>query len=262
MYGMLLNSADPGVGRHRVGPDTDRPVRHVSSRPSRRSGPRPARTSRSARSPEPPAFMRSWRASHASGVRLRGILGRAAPRRRIGLRSDRMHAKRPEDPAPDRQRPPQPARALPAQVKLAGPCYPVRRPDRRPAPVTRLSHLAPPAGPAARCPRLDCPPRHTCLPDPATGPARPSRTGAYPAAAISQSPCTRYRATAPPARYSTGPEAQPGTEDSNHLRAPQPTRPNAAIPHPDSHQHGRSGHCPPWVGAYIHAGLTTNQAPV
>ena len=174
--------------------------------------------------------MRGWRAGHASGVRLRGILGRAAARRRIGLRSDRMHAKRPEDPAPDRQRPPQPARALPAQVKLASPFYPVRRPDRRPAPVTRLSHLAPPAGPGTRpLPQLDCSPLHICLPGPAAGaathhrapspgpepdhaapvivvaprraalpaagPARSSRTEAHPAATISQSP---YTSTEPP----------------------------------------------------------------
>jgi hypothetical protein len=83
-----------------------------------------------------------------------------------------MHAKRPEDPAPDGQRPPQPARALPAQVKLAGPFYPVRRADRRPAPITRLSHLAPPAGPRARpLLQLDCSPLHICLPGPAAGAA-------------------------------------------------------------------------------------------
>src|SRR5689334_18447667 len=93
--------------------------------------------------------MRPWRGNYAIGVRLRCILGRATAWCRVGLRSDRMHAKRPEDPAPDGQRPPQPARALPAQVELAGPFYPVLRADRRPAPITRLGHLAPPAGPGA-----------------------------------------------------------------------------------------------------------------
>jgi hypothetical protein len=118
--------------------------------------------------------MRPWCGSHASGVRLRCILGRAAAWCRVSLRSDRMHAKTPEDPAPDGQRPPQPARALPAQVKLAGPFYPVRRADRRPAPVTRLSHLAPPAGPGARpLLQLDCSPLHICLP----GPAADAATG-------------------------------------------------------------------------------------
>ena len=210
--------------------------------------------------------MRPWRASHASGVRLRCILGRAAAWCRVGLRSDRMHAKRPEDPAPDGQRPPQPARALPAQVKLAGLFYPVRRADRRPAPITRLSHLAPPAGPGARpLLQLDCSPLHICLPGPAAGAATghrapspgpepdhaapviavapgrrsaprcrpaPGAPGAYPAATISQSPYTKYRATAPPARYRTVPESRPVAEDSKHLQAPQRTRLNAAIPHP------------------------------
>jgi len=61
-----------------------------------------------------------------------------------------MHAQRPEGPALSGQRPPLPARAMSAQVKLAGPAYPaypVRRADRGPAPITRLIHLPPPAGP-------------------------------------------------------------------------------------------------------------------
>jgi hypothetical protein len=187
-----------------------------------------------------------------------------------------MHAKTPEDPAPDGQRPPQPARALPAQVKLAGPFYPVRRADRRPAPVTRLSHLAPPAGLGARpLLQLDYSPLHICLPGPAAdaatghrapstrpgtgsrhagdrrhgraaqlptaGPARSRSTEAYPRGHHQPVPLHQYRATAPPARYRTVPESQPGTENSKHLQARQRTRLNAAIPHPDSHQRGLSG---------------------
>jgi len=190
-----------------------------------------------------------------------------------------MHAKRPEDPAPDGQRPPQPARALPAQVKLAGPFYPVRRTDRRPAPITRLSHLAPPAGPRARpLLQLDCSPLHICLPGPAAGAATghrapspgPEPDHAGPVIAVAPGrrsaphcrpgpfqqhrdvprshhqpvPLHQYRATAPPARYRTVPESRPGTEGSKHLQARQRTRLNAAIPHPDSHQRGRSGHSP------------------
>jgi hypothetical protein len=59
-----------------------------------------------------------------------------------------MHAKRPEGPALSGQRPPLPARAMPAQVKLASPVdpvYPVRRAGRGPAPITCLIHLPPPA---------------------------------------------------------------------------------------------------------------------
>jgi hypothetical protein len=59
-----------------------------------------------------------------------------------------MHAKRPEGPALSGQRPPLPARAMPAQVKPASPAdpvYPVRRTDRGPAPITGLIHLPPPA---------------------------------------------------------------------------------------------------------------------
>lgn len=59
-----------------------------------------------------------------------------------------MHAKRPEGPALSGQRPPLPARATPAQVKLASPVdpvYPVHRADRGPAPITCLIHLPPPA---------------------------------------------------------------------------------------------------------------------
>jgi hypothetical protein len=59
-----------------------------------------------------------------------------------------MQAERPEGPALSRQRPPLPARAMPAQVKLASPVdpvYPVRRAGRGPAPITCLIHLPPPA---------------------------------------------------------------------------------------------------------------------
>jgi len=178
-----------------------------------------------------------------------------------------MHAKRPEDPAPDGQRPPQPARALPAQVKLAGPFHPVRRADRRPAPITRLSHLAPPAGPGARpLLQLDCSPLHICLPGPAAGAATghrapppgpvpdhtapvivvaPGRRRApscrpgplredrapYPAATISQPP-TPVQSHRTPARYRTVRESRPGIKDSKHLRARQRTRLNADIPPP------------------------------
>src|SRR5262249_11914079 len=54
---------------------------------------------------------------------------------------------RPEGPALSGQRPPVLARAASAQVKLANPVYSVRRADRRPAPITSLVHLLPPAGP-------------------------------------------------------------------------------------------------------------------
>ena len=60
-----------------------------------------------------------------------------------------MHTKRPEGPALSRQCPPVPG-AVPAQVQLASPVYPVDPvpcADRRPAPITRLIHLPPPAGP-------------------------------------------------------------------------------------------------------------------
>jgi len=106
-----------------------------------------------------------------------------------------MHAKRPEDPAPDGQRPPQPARALPAQVKLAGPFYPVRRADRRPAPITRLSHLAPPADPgAARCSSLTA--HHF--------------TSAFPVRPLVRPPATGHRAPAIGHRPS-GTVTRPGT---------------------------------------------------
>jgi hypothetical protein len=61
-----------------------------------------------------------------------------------------MYAKRPEGPALSGQRPPLPARAMSAQVKLADPVYPiylVRRADRGPTPITRLVHLPPPVAP-------------------------------------------------------------------------------------------------------------------
>jgi len=171
--------------------------------------------------------MRPWRASHASGVRLRCILGRAAAWCRVGLRSDRMHAKRTEDPAPDGQRPPQPARALPAQVKLAGPFYPVRRTDRRPAPITRLSHLAPPAGPGARpLLQLDCSPLHICLPGPAAGAAtghrHPARNRITPAGdrrrawAAQRSPLPARPVPAAPRRTPQPPSASPPTPVQSH----------------------------------------------
>ena len=60
----------------------------------------------------------------------------------------RMHTKRPEGPALSGQRPPLPARAMPAQVELASPVdpvYPVCRAGHGPAPITCLIHLPPPA---------------------------------------------------------------------------------------------------------------------
>jgi len=86
------------------------------------------------------------RSKHACGERLRRILDPAVPWCGTGLRRERMHAKRPEGPALIGQRPPLLARAMPAQVKLADPIYPVRRTDRRSASITRLIHLPPPAG--------------------------------------------------------------------------------------------------------------------
>src|SRR6516225_1155500 len=59
-----------------------------------------------------------------------------------------MHTERPEGPALSGQRPPVPARAASAQVKLANPVHSVRRADRGPVPITCLVHLLPPAGPA------------------------------------------------------------------------------------------------------------------
>jgi hypothetical protein len=59
-----------------------------------------------------------------------------------------MQAKRPKGPALSGQRPPLPARAMPAQVKLASPAdpvYPIRRTGLGPAPITCLIHLPPPA---------------------------------------------------------------------------------------------------------------------
>jgi len=165
-----------------------------------------------------------------------------------------MHAKRPEDPAPDGQRPPQPARALPAQVKLAGPFYPVRRADRRPAPVTRLSHLAPACRPGcpARCTILTAHHFTSAFPAPAAGaaaghrapppgpelvhaapviliaPGRRSAPGSRPGPLRdpartprppSANPLHRYRATAPAARYRTVPESRPWRPMSG-LKAP------------------------------------------
>ena len=92
-----------------------------------------------------------WHRDHVLRQRLRRLLDRAVARRGTGLRCQGMHAKRPEGPALSGQRPPLPARAMSAQVKLASPVYPVypvRRADRGPAPITRLIHLPPPAVPS------------------------------------------------------------------------------------------------------------------
>jgi hypothetical protein len=72
---------------------------------------------------------------------LRGIVNGAVVWCGTGLRRERIRAKRPERPALSGQRPSLPARAMRAQVKLAHPVYSVRRADRGPAPITRLTHL-------------------------------------------------------------------------------------------------------------------------
>ena len=113
--------------------------------------------------------------------RLRRILDRAVARCGTGLRRERVHAQRPEGPALSGQRPPMPARALSAQVKLAHPVDPIRRADRGAAPITGLIHLLPPSGPSrAQVPgplhRSDCSLRHICCPG--SAPLRPSGTTA------------------------------------------------------------------------------------
>lgn len=214
-----------------------------------------------------------WRSNHASGERLRRILDRAVAWCRTGLRSDRVHAKRPEDPALSGQRPPQPARAVPAQVKLAGPVYPVRRADRRPAPITRLIHLAPPAQVPARCPILIA--HHFTSAFPArplvrpSGTATRSRAGSRGAGHRRRARATqRYQRPARPApgagRTTRAPSASLPTPVQSH-RPParyrpalnrSPLSPTAGTskrtpagqverrhPHPDdSHHRGRCGY--------------------
>jgi hypothetical protein len=98
--------------------------------------------------------------NYGCGERLRRIGDRAVAQLGTDLRRERLHAKRPEGPALSRQRPPLPAGALSAQVKLANPVNSVRRTDRGPAPIARLIHLPAPASPAVR-PR--CPARCAIL---------------------------------------------------------------------------------------------------
>ena len=136
--------------------------------------------------------------------RLRRVLDWAVAYSGNGLRCEGMHAKRPEGPTLSRQRPPLPARAMSAQVKLASPVYPVYpvpRADRGPAPITRLIHHPPPDGPlpdpGPRSCTLLITHRVNAL---SRRPTRPLQGQAYHADTIRVSPC-RYRAATPPARY-------------------------------------------------------------
>ena len=186
---------------------------------------------------------------HPRSGPLRGIANWAV----ACLRRQRLHAKRPESPALSGQRPPLPARAMSAQVKLANPVYPVRRADRGPAPITRLIHPPPPAGPlpgpgawpAALYGFLTT---SHLLPGPAAiaaiGTTARSRAGSHGAGhrhrawaatrsdgRLSRSGAGRttrapaasphqYRAAAPPARYRPGPDARPASKDGrNHFQA-------------------------------------------
>jgi hypothetical protein len=117
------------------------------------ASPAPAGQARSRRFCAIFAIMLSTRRPHRSAdlrapacYRMGGVLAGGSLRCIVDwvvacLRRQRMHAQRPEGPALSGQRPPLPARAISAQVKLANPVYPVRRADRGPAPITRLSHL-------------------------------------------------------------------------------------------------------------------------
>ena len=80
-------------------------------------------------------------------LRLGRLVKRTVGRCGAGLRRECVHAKRPEGPALIGQRSPMPARAVPAQVKLASPVDPVRRADRGSASITCLIHFLPPAEP-------------------------------------------------------------------------------------------------------------------
>ena len=186
-----------------------------------------------------------------------------------------MHAKRPEGPALSGQRPPLPARAMSAQVKLASPVhpvYPVRRADRGPAPITRLIHLPPPAvplpDPGLRSYTILIATTSICSPGSAahaaTGHYRPARS--WPAAAVPSSrlgdvalrrptrpaPGAGRTTRVPSACPLTGterprscqiqdgsPMPRPASKDSaKHLQA----RPAARLkprPHPDGRHHPR-----------------------
>ena len=151
-------------------------------------------------------------------LRLRRILDRAVACG-TGLRREGMHAKRPEGPALSRQCPPLSARALPAQVKLANPVYPVYPvpcADRRPAPITRLIHLQPPAGP----PLGPCPRCHTILTAHHVKSAFPDRP---PIAAIghdlgapSASCLSLIQSGRSPARYRPAPDARPRSKTARN----------------------------------------------
>jgi hypothetical protein len=160
-----------------------------------------------------------WVASR--GGRLRRIVDWAV----ACLRRQRMNAKRPEGPALSGQRPPLPARAMSAQVKLTSPVYPVysvHRADRGPAPITRLIHLLPPAV----CCRVQVPQLHhidcshvNLLPGSAaragTGHHRPAQSGS----------------AAPVAIIAPGRRSAP-TADSAGSRAGRTTRVPSACPPP------------------------------
>jgi hypothetical protein len=174
-----------------------------------------------------------WRGSDACREPLRRLAERTVASFGTGLRCDRMHAKRPEDPALSGQRPPVPARAVFAQVELANPVGSVRSADRGSASITRLIHQPPPAGspPGPGLPprHVDCSPRQICSSGP--GPGRTTGT-------ISQFALLSYRGDRPPARYrptlTRGPLSKTaGTTSKRTL----PARLNAYIPHPDGRDH-------------------------
>jgi hypothetical protein len=135
-----------------------------------------------------------------------------------------MHVKRPEGPALSGQRPPLPARAMSAQVKLASPVYPVypvRRADRGPAPITRLIHLPPPAvplpDPGPRSYTIVIAHHVICCPGSAaraaTGHYRPAQS--WPAAPV---PSSRLGDVA--LRRPTRPAPGPGVPRGYHPRIP------------------------------------------
>jgi len=133
-----------------------------------------------------------------------------------------MHAKRPEGPALSGQRPPLPARAMPAQVKPASPVdpiYPVRRADRGPAPITCLIHLPPPA---VRC-RVQVRQLHLLITHHVNlvpGPAVRAATGYH-------RPAQSWPA-APVAIIAPGPQSAPAADS----RARHTTRVPSACPSP------------------------------
>ena len=77
------------------------------------------------------------------------ILARSPGARGLaGLRRERQLIDSPDGPALRGERRPQPACAVPVQVQFATPVRTINRRDYRPAPITRVVHLLPPAGEA------------------------------------------------------------------------------------------------------------------